>query len=567
MASRHTTRSYPDLRSFLEDLEGSLAQSAIMLPPQDPPLDVHNELRLDLDIPYLGKVGPLRAQVVLRDQDGGVALRIISFPANYSLTVARAHALVADVQAWLGRAAGANVQGGRRLPAAAAPPIARAAAAPPMAGADGPRSMPPAPAAAGDAPKALTRGFPVPDLSQLDPLASGDLSDDSLRDNLVRFSAQARTGLLTIRTPDGRVRYGFWDHGGPVGFRTDPVQENEVLGVLLFKADQITREQLQESLRVMESDGLRQGEALIRMGILTFPQLVMVLGKQTEFLLQLVLAERVGAWTFHDLPAMPERFLPSPLKVAALMYRALVLKAKELRLDQLYESQRHLLDRYVFLDDEKAGILDELRLGATERKLVDVLSSTSYRTREIFGVSPMSRAQTAAVISALSTLGFLVFRDAEDAARTLARTRLRIEKKKSQVDKSSLFDVIEVHWIALPHEIEQAYRRVRAEYSTEENRGLPAELMADLESVQRRIEVAYETLSHDGRRREYRETLIEKVMIQQSAELLAKRADMALMRKDVKDASTCLHKALELIPNSAEYRDALRRLGAGGAGG
>ena len=37
------------------------------------------------------------------------------------------------------------------------------------------------------------------------------------------------TGLMTIEYPDGKVRYGFWDKGGPVGWRTEPMAEDEAL--------------------------------------------------------------------------------------------------------------------------------------------------------------------------------------------------------------------------------------------------------------------------------------------------------------------------------------------------
>ena len=44
------------------------------------------------------------------------------------------------------------------------------------------------------------------------------------------------------------------------------LQEGEVLGVLLYRSQQLTREQLAESLEMMEERNMRQGEALIEMG-------------------------------------------------------------------------------------------------------------------------------------------------------------------------------------------------------------------------------------------------------------------------------------------------------------
>ena len=55
--------------------------------------------------------------------------------------------------------------------------------------------------------------------------------------------------------------------------RTDPIQEHEVLGSLLYKAGQITKEQVAVSLEQMKAQGIRQGEAFIEMGLMSFTQL------------------------------------------------------------------------------------------------------------------------------------------------------------------------------------------------------------------------------------------------------------------------------------------------------
>ena len=68
----------------------------------------------------------------------------------------------------------------------------------------------------------------------------------------IRMASDKATGLMTFKRPDGQIRYGFWSQGGPVGFRTEPMDEGEVLGVLLYKAGQITKEQLRESLEIMK---------------------------------------------------------------------------------------------------------------------------------------------------------------------------------------------------------------------------------------------------------------------------------------------------------------------------
>ena len=97
----------------------------------------------------------------------------------------------------------------------------------------------------------------------------------------------------------------------------------------------LSKEQLAESLQHMEDRGCRQGEAFIEMGLMTFPQLVMVLGKQVEFILQQIMQERNAKWAFYPLDNLPEQFLPPPLRVPSLLYRGLVGHAKEMRGSEL----------------------------------------------------------------------------------------------------------------------------------------------------------------------------------------------------------------------------------------
>jgi hypothetical protein len=375
---------------------------------------------------------------------------------------------------------------------------------------------------------------------------------------MVQLAIEQVTGLMTIRYPDKTVRYGFWDRGGPVGWRTDPLAEDEVLGTLLFQAKQVTKEQVQESLELMEQTGSRQGEAMVQMGIMTYPQLVMVLGKQNEFVLQRVMQDRKGEWFFHLLPSLPEQFLAPAIKVPSLLFRALYSRARDLNSKELASLLAPRLDQYLSLDEDSKQVLAEMKFLKKERGLVDVIASSSWRLRELYSVSPLSRAITSAAIWALDEMGFLEFDETEDLERYLARVAGRIARKKAQL-RDSHFGVLEIHWICLIEDIEESYRRLKEEFKASRFHDLSEENLQDLTRINERIEEAYAEIHNDRSRRVYRATVIEKDSIVQSAELLGKQGEMAIMRNDRREAVGCFAKASELVPAEARFRDGLQR--------
>lgn len=537
MAVRRATRAYGSVVEFLEDYPETLAQGAVFLPPGSYEGELAPELKLDLVVPPLGRLGPIPAQVVHRGADGGVALRIPEWPPGPAERIQELLDSVHQLRAWF---------------------VARGE----LTEADGSAPARPATSQAPRAPQAdepRGRGFLVPDMRGVEPAMTGDCTPKSFQDVLVRLAAERASGLMTFRSPDGRVRYGFWQQGGPVGFRTEPMDEGEVLGVLLYKAKQIDKEQLRESLEIMQRDGVRQGEAFIQMGLMSFPQLVMVLGKQVEFVFQRVLRDTSATWTWHPIEKLPERFLPTPLKVPGMLFRTLFQQAREMKSDSLYDSLTPYLDRYVYLSGKLKTLLADLRFSPLEMRFIETLQANSWRVREIYAVSPLSRAVTAAFLWALIELDLLEFRQEQSDARLAAELRTVLDRKKGQVFSGSLFDVLEVHWICLTDEVDAAFERLKAEYDPSRFKGMSEDEMRDLQKVNAKLVEAHQTLVNETRRREYRRSVIEESKIQQSAELLGRQGDMAVLRNDRRHATACYVKAVELVPGNAEYRAGLAR--------
>ncbi|MFH1467240.1 MAG: DUF4388 domain-containing protein [Pseudomonadota bacterium] len=566
MAVRQATRRYESLSEFLRDWRGTLSAGALALRPADLDGEAAPTLRVDLVLPLVGRLGPIPANVVSRQSDGSTYLQIPELPAEVKQGIDRLLGMVDDLAGYLVASGGyvsradvdQAVQHAVRLVQERANEeiqrLRRELAERPAAGS----------AAAGGgqagAPAARPgeRGFVIPDLAGVEPLMEGALGDRSLRDAMVQLAIHRRTGVLVVIGEDGVRRFGFWERGGPVGFRVEPMDQGSVLGVLLYRAGKVDKAQLKQSLRIMEEQNIRQGEALIQLGVLSFPQLVLALQKQVELHLQKIMRVPEGFWAFFELEVLPERFITPPVNVPSILFRALLAYSRELSLEQIAEAHRPSMDRYVYFAEGVEDAVAEINFKAQERKFLEILASNSWRLREVFSVSNLSRTETSTVMWALAEMGFLDFRLEETMERFMGRVLRRVNQKTTQL-KGSLFDALELHWICLAPEVEIAHERIRREFTAREYQGLPPDLAEKVTRILARADEARAVLLDDRQRRTLRQEIIEKEMINASAEILAKKGEMAILKGDSKAAIDCWGKACELLPNNAEYRDGYNR--------
>jgi hypothetical protein len=545
LAVSSASYQFEDLSTFLKVYEESISKASLFLPPGAITGDVANEFKLDLIVPVIGRQGPFSVQVVHRGEDGSLGLHLPEIPTVAQASFDTLFGFIDEVRTML-VASGEFIGRDEYNKMAGQLAVAERAARP---SAESDTKAPP---------RRVVRGIPIPDTSGEQPTLSGTMADRTFRDAMVGMAMEQSTGLLTVKYPDGTARYGYWLRGGPVGWRTEPLNEDEVLGVLLYKAEQITKEQIQESLALMKSDGSRQGEALVKMGVIDFVQLVRVLSKQVEYVLQQVLKDRQGEWMFHVLAELPEQFLTPPMNVPSLLFRGLYTHARDLSGTQLEETLASSMDRYLLIPEEAAHVLGNLQLSRKERGLVDVVLSNSWRLREVFSVSPLGRGQTSAFIWSLMELSLLKMTDQEDQSRTLARIQERIGRKKKSL-RGTHFDVLELHWVCMGSEVTPAYERLKQEFSRDRFSDLSPAQEADIQAINAALETAHTVLDSESSRRKYRAEVIEKDTIAGSAEMLGKQGEMAIMRRDRSAACGAFSMAAELVPGESSYRDGLRR--------
>lgn len=565
MAVRQATRRFESISEFLAVWRRELGSGALALRPDEVDGEAAPNLRVDLVLPIVGRLGPIPTQVVSRGADGSTYLKIPALPDDVRKGVDQLMSMVEEVAQYL-------IDSGQHVPRGLMEQaVQQAVQAAQLQAQDELRRLrrelaerPEAGPASGD-PAVITsvrpgeRGFVIPDVSELEPVFEGALGDRSLRDAMVQLALHRSTGLMVVFTEDGVRRFGYWERGGPVGFRLEPIDQRSVLGVLLYRAGKVDKAQLKQSLAIMEAQSIRQGEALIQLGVLNFPQLVMALQKQVELHLQKIMRIEVGVWAFFRLESLPERFVTPPLNVPSILFRALLNYSRQLSMEVIADAHRPNMDRYLYFAEGVADAAAEINFKAAERKFLEIMASNSWRLRELFSVSNLSRTDTSAVVWALNEMGFLDFRSTETTERYITRVGHRIAQKIRQLNKGSFFDILEVHWICLQPEIDKAHKRIHAEFGGKDYSRLPDDLAQSVQTILNRVDECYAILSDERQRRTLRQELIEKDMIAASAEILAKKGEMAVLKGDGRAAMDCWGKAVELLPNNGAYRDGYNR--------
>jgi hypothetical protein len=568
MAVRHASLDLSDFETFLKEAETSLASGAVLIPADRVDGELAATFKLDLLLPFVGRYGPLTGQVIQRMPDGSTAARLPD-AGKVQDAVDSVMAVVERMKTFLLERGDVVLPGQQvQLPYetidenALVEDTVDESYDDVVGDEDDYEEVEEYEEVDEAAPQTgLRDGYALPEGMDKEPAHAGVLSDRSLRDTLVDLGANEATGVLTLIGDDGTKRFGFWVDGGPVGWRSDPLDIKQTVGGLLKKSGRLSEEQRLESIQVMQEKGCRQGEALVHMELITQGSLGPLLRKQAEFLLQSALRVREGMWAFHPVDAHIESFAIQPISVPHVLYRAMLGYSKNVSSENVYANLKRRLDARVGLLPTSEPVVGQFVWSDREERFLRLLRTEPHlRVRKIFSLTPMTKADTAGALWALEEMGLLDFGDVEDgvgADRRLARLSGPLLKKANAVGKANLFDVLEVHWICTNAEVKKAY----AGLSKRWNRGVfgpvPDELGKALAAIESRLNEAHSKLADDESRRRYRSELIGADMVDKCAGFLAEKGDTFIFKDDRPMAVRCYQRAFELAPASPAYRDGL----------
>ncbi|MBN92618.1 MAG: hypothetical protein CL928_00875 [Deltaproteobacteria bacterium] len=528
--------NYDDFFEFLEDYRSTLSLGQYTIP-SDKPLKVGDDVVISLSVPVLSETLELHGRVIA-PMEGRAGVELDASQGDGMQKLESFYRLVGRlVESML--TSGRFQVAGQWMPGMAPQAGTPAAALGVVSGAEAPGA---------DA-HAQEQALGVPTMQ-------GEVNEKSMTDLMMQLYRRREQGILEIISEQGR-RLGYVKAGGFVQWRCDPVLQEECLGVLLAQAGKITEEQLRQSLATMNETGQKQGQCLIDSGALTFPQLVMSLMTQVEIVTRNVFRVGVGDYSFYPQQRLTEEFINPPMKAPGYLFGYYKRRYATMPADQVEARYTPLLDQYTILAE---GIdWDDLRMKKGEKALVEILGNKSYRFREIFSVSSMGRNPTLQALMALLELGALEFTDTEDVDQVQERWRKALSVKLNNQREQNTFDILEVHWTGRTAHVQEAYDRMKAEY-TQFAKGakLPKELDDMRNEILKNVDAAYALLKDAAGRQAERKKYFEPQQHEVNADLLFKQGEMLMVRHEWDQVIDDFERAIELMPNEPKYRKFLK---------
>ncbi len=156
---------------------------------------------------------------------------------------------------------------------------------------------------------------------------------------------------------------------------------------------------------------------------------------------------------------------------------------------------------------------DELGLSTDERRVV-ALADGLRTLDELLAASPLDPLSTGQLLAALVLVGALAVRTFQGgrpaAAATAAIDLGRVREKLDQARRADYFDVLGVGRLCTPHEVREAFDRLRSEFDPQRFQGVREEgLETRLDEIQRVLADARDVLANDRLRDEYLRGLVD----------------------------------------------------------
>lgn len=383
---------------------------------------------------------------------------------------------------------------------------------------------------------------------------SGRLEEQSVEQVLMAIFERHATGRLALgEGAEGAEIY--LERGAVVAVIDRGSRRDRFLGEALVKSGKLRSRDRDLAVAQANEEHVPLGEILVRRGVLTAPMLKEALRRQLIARIFDQLQRKTGPFVFVE-GARPVRApRQPPVPVPAALFRAKADAYGARAASEIDEVEGPYNGLYVHRGKGAPADMSTRGLDEDEQRVWAQVVSGAYTLREIYAVSDLTRRRTHALLWALRDLGYVAL-EREMAPRfRLERLAESLGRKVGQANSGTLFDVLDLHWMADATDVKRGYAKVVESYAVPAlDIPVPPDVHRMSAEILEKAAEARDRLLPDRERRAYRRTVIEPAQIESTAEILLRQADIDAYRHAFGDAEYRYAHVVELDPSNAEVR-------------
>ena len=376
---------------------------------------------------------------------------------------------------------------------------------------------------------------------------------------LLQLYTTRSTGVLVVELGD--VRYwGFFLGGRPVHYLRYPPLQSESTEALLVRKQLLSKPVLDRARWHAEITGQPLVSIVMRMRLIKEQQLHDLRTSQIKLVTRRLLDLGDGFYRFFETADLREVFRNPPLDPVPLIWKRAMFSMANRNEAQIQALLEPLLDQGVNVTSLGRQIARKLPLDESRRDLVRALATGKTTVALAIRGSRLRERECAELLTVMQQLGLIRF----------VRVRRRITPEVAQCERAlkaqggrlqlDHYTFLELHWSALPDELEAACARLETKIRdlTEPCNDQPGIMKLCAPLVARLREVR-ELVQDDEARRSYRAEVVGESERAMAAEMYLKQGEMALFRRDRDQACECFSRLVEVDPGGAGSRERLER--------
>jgi len=369
----------------------------------------------------------------------------------------------------------------------------------------------------------------------------------------LRMHVDRLTGVGLILVDDSR----YWLYvleGSPAHYVREPASEDASIEALLARQGLLPPAILDQVQLLAQLTARPLVSVVMRLGLVTDSQMSSLRKEQARLTTADLLERREGSLRFFDFPEIADLFTRATVPVVELLWHHASNVSTAVSAEDAAARLQEMEGYQVALTDVGKRVLHELPLEGTQREFLNQLTRPTRQVSKLMKRARISTRMAVRLLLALEWMGVISMAGATGNSPLVRQFRGRIARAEG-----SHFDLLDLHWSALPEEIRAACDALEREIREIEKSGAEIEDFAELrKALLRRASDIRDLTLEDRELQDYVAELAAADDRETAAAMFCTQGEMALYRGDELQARNCFRRVVAVDPGlpSGEERRA-----------